>query len=509
MQKVSCPSCGAEVAFRSAASVMAVCEYCHSTLLKDAESVKDIGKMADVLEDYSPIQINTSGEYQSKHFTVVGRIQLRYDDGFWNEWYVLFDDGTGAWLSDASGQYVFTLPQRSGSNVPKFEALKPGVGLTLSGSRFVASDVRTAQCLAGQGELPFKVGRGWQAKVADFRSGNRFVTLDYSDGETPQLYIGQSVDLTGLRCQLLRSETDIAQTAGKYRGKTAVLNCPNCGSAINYQAGMAVNVVCPSCNAQVDCAGDKAVVLQKHEQLARVITTLALGDFGTIDGIKYHVIGFTKCNEIGSDGTSQWIEYLLFNDKRGFLWLVESQDRWDRVKVLDEWPEQRSATTVDLRGAAYNKLYQYGAEVVYAAGAFNWRVTVGDRTRIIDYARDTSKLTAESSDSEIVWSVATQVSDAQVRQWFAKKTMPGTGSLASQHAAAEPVDLSALKTATIIASVILAVINLPISFTHDDEDILVTMIGLGVLWIPFWFQNRANGGDSSDDSDDSDSGGDD
>ena len=89
--------------------------------------------MADVLEDYSPIQINTSGEYQSKHFTVVGRIQLRYDDGFWNEWYVLFDDGTGAWLSDASGQYVFTLPQRSGSNVPKFEALKPGVGLTLIG----------------------------------------------------------------------------------------------------------------------------------------------------------------------------------------------------------------------------------------------------------------------------------------------------------------------------------------------------------------------------------------
>jgi len=86
MQKVSCPSCGAEVSFRSAASVMAVCEYCHSTLLKDAESVKDIGKMSDVLEDYSPIQINTSGEYQGKHFTVVGRIQLRYDDGFWNEW---------------------------------------------------------------------------------------------------------------------------------------------------------------------------------------------------------------------------------------------------------------------------------------------------------------------------------------------------------------------------------------------------------------------------------------
>src|SRR5689334_20652880 len=116
MQKVSCPSCGAEVAFRSVASVMAVCEYCHSTLLKDAESVKDIGKMAQVLEDYSPIQINTTGEQHGRRFTVVGRIQLTYDSGFWNEWYVLFDDGNGAWLSDASGQYVFTSAQPAPAN---------------------------------------------------------------------------------------------------------------------------------------------------------------------------------------------------------------------------------------------------------------------------------------------------------------------------------------------------------------------------------------------------------
>lgn len=507
MQKVSCPSCGAEVSFRSAASVMAVCEYCHSTLLKDAESVKDIGKMSDVLEDYSPIQINTAGEHQGKHFTVVGRIQLRYDDGFWNEWYVLFDDGAGAWLSDASGQYVFTVPQRTSSAAPKYEALKPGVGLTLSGSRFIASDVRTARCVAGQGELPFKVGTGWEAKVADFRAGNRFLTLDYSDAETPQIYMGQSVDLPGMRCQLLRSDTDIAQTAGKFRGKTTSLSCPNCGSPIKYQAGMAFHVVCPSCNAQVDCSTDRAVVLEKHEQIARVITTLSLGDVGTIDGLKYEVIGFTKCNEVGEQAS--WVEYLLFNDKRGFLWLVESEDRWDRVKVLDEWPEQSNPTTVDLRGAKYNKLYQYGSEVAYAAGAFNWRVAVGDRTRIIDYAREGQKLTAESSDTEIVWSAANQVSEAQVKQWFGKTTMPA--SLARDvKPEVDAGDLAGLKRASIIATVILAVINLPIALATDDEDMLAMFIGMGVLWIPFWLRNKfANGGSSGDSDSDSDSGGDD
>lgn len=476
---------------------MAVCEYCHSTLLKDAESVKDIGKMSEVLEDYSPIQINTSGEYQNRRFTVIGRIQLRYEDGFWNEWYVLFDDGSNAWLSDAPGQYVVAIPQGSPSAVPRFEQLRPDTGLTMKGSRFVASDVRTARCVAGEGELPFKVGAGWEARVADFRSGSAFLTLDYSDAATPQLYMGQSVDLAALRCQLLRSDTEVARTAGKYRGKTTTLACPNCGSAIKYQTGMAFHVVCPSCNAQVDCSTDKALVLQKHEQIARVISTLSLGDAGTIDGLQYEVIGFIKCREIDSDSTSQWVEYLLYNDKRGFLWLVESEDRWDRVKVLDEWPEPRGALSMALRGATYNKLYQYGAEVVYAAGAFNWRVAVGDRTRIIDYAQGDSKLTAESSDTEIVWSTSNRVAEAEVRKWFSKQ--PSARSLRDapiDAGAADGESLGVLKRASIIASIILAVINLPISLAYDDDEMLVPVIGLLALWIPFWVRNRFEHGTS-------------
>ncbi|MGZ3254606.1 MAG: DUF4178 domain-containing protein, partial [Burkholderiaceae bacterium] len=108
MQTVSCPSCGAQVEFRSYASVLAVCEYCKTTILKDADSVKNLGKMSDVLEDYSPIQIGTTGVFGGRSFSVIGRIQLRYSAGMWNEWYVLFDDGKAAWWSDSCGQYTLT-----------------------------------------------------------------------------------------------------------------------------------------------------------------------------------------------------------------------------------------------------------------------------------------------------------------------------------------------------------------------------------------------------------------
>jgi hypothetical protein len=84
MQTVNCPGCGAEVRFRSSAAVMAVCEYCHSTLLREADQVRDIGKMSAV-EDYSPLQIGTSGIWpndgKGQGFTLVGRLQLRYDAG--------------------------------------------------------------------------------------------------------------------------------------------------------------------------------------------------------------------------------------------------------------------------------------------------------------------------------------------------------------------------------------------------------------------------------------------
>ena len=88
MFKLACPSCGAEVAFRSATSAIAVCEYCRSTLVREADAVRDVGKMSAVLEDYSPLRIGVSGVYSGRAFAVIGRIQLRYDAGFWNEWYL-------------------------------------------------------------------------------------------------------------------------------------------------------------------------------------------------------------------------------------------------------------------------------------------------------------------------------------------------------------------------------------------------------------------------------------
>lgn len=457
---------------------MAVCEYCRSTLVKEAGSVRDIGKMAECLEDYSPLRIGVSGNYDKRRFTLVGRIQLRYDAGFWNEWYVLFDDGSAGWLSDASGQYVFTLPAGRVENAPPFGQLRPGMRYTRDNVVWHASDVRSAACTGGSGELPFPVGAGWEAKVADFRSGERFLTLDYSDSAVPDLYLGQAVELDQLQCQLLRSDDEIAEGAGRYRGKTQALECPNCGGSLSYQVGQACHLLCPSCHAEVDASEDRAVVLAKHDEVETLNTTLALGDNGKISGTAWKVIGLMKCRETDSGETSEWVEYLLFNARLGFGWLVESSEGWERIAVLNRWPEVPSESAVRLGGKTYTQLYRYGSEVIYAAGAFNWRVSLGDRVMITDFRGPDGKLSAEHSANEITWSHAQPVPAQQVAEWFGKKS-----KVAAPARSDTATDYS-LKGPAWVFTLLMLLLNVPLSLFSGVAGLIIIVFALLFLWVP-------------------------
>lgn len=425
MQTVSCPSCGAPVQFKSHASVMAVCEYCRAAVLKDEASVKDIGKLSSVLEDYSPFQIGTAGSYGTGAFSVVGRIQLRYEQGMWNEWYILFDDASSGWLSDASGMYTVTTLKPAPPEAPAFDAISPGQVYTLNGKRFTVADRREAECIGGQGELPFRVGDGWRVRAADLRAGSTFLTLDYTDGPTPLAYHGEAVTLDQLKLQLLRDEDTIKASAGRYRGKLDVLDCPGCGGAITYVPGVTSTLVCPACATRLDAAGPEARVLAAGGRAEPRGRTLELGAGATIDGQKYTLIGaMVRADEEGEE----WTEYLLYSVKAGFLWLIESSDGWFRSTVQPEWPEWASlqADKATLQHTRYDKQYDYISTVVHAAGAFNWRVGAGDKARVYEFENGDASLSAELTAEELTWSRATPVSEGQVHSWFGKagKTPP-------------------------------------------------------------------------------------
>lgn len=477
MSQVACPGCGAPVQFKSAASVMAVCEYCKTTLLKDAGSVRDLGKMSDVLEDYSPLQIGTSGRVASGAFSLVGRIQYQYSDGYWNEWYALFEDGRAAWLSDASGQYALTAAAKLPTPLPPFAELAPGRTFAYADRTYTASDVRRARCTAGQGELPFAVGQGYEARVADFRAGERFLSLDYSAAEV-RLYVGVALALDDFKPQLLRDVSQISDSAGRFRGKVAALSCPSCGAPVSCVTGVTVHLICPSCHAAVDTSGDTATVLAAGAAVAAVPFTLELGAAATIDGASYTVLGTLRRAD---DEGSSWSEYLLYSAGRRFIWLIETDEGWRRAQVLDRWPQWDGGGSAHFDGRVFNHSTDYRARVTFAAGSFNWRVHVGDALRVSEFAAGSTSLAAEISAQELTWSLATPLALDQIRAWFGMHV----------HALQQPHPRY-VETANKLVIALLALNAIPLLFATDPSWVYVALAA-GAVYLPAYFLDRLDG----------------
>lgn len=480
MYRVACPACGAEVRFHATSSVLAVCSYCQSTLLRDADSVRDIGKMAALLDDYSPLQIAASGVWRGRQFTVVGRIQLQYDSGRWNEWHILFDDGESGWLSDAVGQYVLTQSQGPLQNPPRFEDLRAGKTWPYNKRDYTFCDIREARCIAGEGELPFAAGPGYDIKVADARSGGSFLTLDYSES-VKLLYLGEAVTLKQLNMQRLRDECMIQTATGKLKGSVQQLECPSCGAGLDYRAGTATHLNCPSCGSEVDIQGERASVLGQHEaqQASSLRFTLANGSQATIDGKVWTIIGLLGWEE-DKDRSSRWNEYLLYEPQQGFRWLTETSDGWWLGTLMDIWVDQVTPEYALWGNKSFTASYPaYSAHISYAAGAFPWRARIGDSVTLHEYESSDGNtlLASEQSRHELTWSQSRRISNEELARWFGI-SMPDTPQHTPQLHAGR---FSIARVATII----LWALNLPPLIMGDTGIVLMILVLASiVLWNP-------------------------
>ncbi|WP_434776902.1 DUF4178 domain-containing protein [Neisseria sp. Ec49-e6-T10] len=510
---LDCPCCGAKVPVYSATSVLVVCEYCHSSLIRSEDRAIDSGRKSALFEDFSPIQLYTSGTFKGQPFQIIGRLQIEYDQGSWNEWYVLFANGSRGWLGDSGGQFMFTFlaePLPDTQLLP-FSEVKAGITtVTYRNLKFRASDVREARSIKAnaQGELPFLLTEDEKVLAADFRYQSDFLTLDYSENEEkPLVYIGQAVDLSNLHCQNLRSNDTILESAGKLKGSRAALECPNCGSSLSWFPGVAQNVICPSCHSDLDLTEGQAKVAKVYNMRAAQAdsASIKLGERAKIGGRTWVVIGLMCVHELEEhvarsavDGIfnsnqnirvlpDRWYEYLLYHPQVGFQWLIESTEGWEISHQLDHWP----ALNIQGQPIQFKKTLKptvcYGAKVMYAAGAFSWHVQPDDVTFITDYVYGNEKLTCERTAHEMTWSRSQKVSGQELAQWFGRPELKSLNQFSGIN-----FDFGGFtKTHAIILSVIFILINLPVMsklsevFDHFEILLFVNMVVWVMLWTPF------------------------
>jgi hypothetical protein len=391
-----------------------VCEYCTTTLLRHGEVLENIGKMAALQDDPTLLQVGTEGVYKGVHFAVIGRIQLRYEDGLWNEWYLLFDDQRFGWLGEAAGEFYVTFEKQLPLSPPPFNALKVEERLELDGKYYEVTDLESATCIAGEGELPFQVGPGYEAPVVDLRLGEEFATIDYSD-EPPRVYFGERVDGKSLKLERLRDDREIEYGEAKDLGLGA-FNCPSCAAPLNLTSDKTQSYGCPSCGSLLDTSSKNVQLVTKAKEAMNYPLRIPLGSKGRLDDLEWEVIGHMR----RASDSFGWSEYLLFSRNHGYRWLAESSGHWSYLWNARQ-PAKVMGNSAYFQKDEFEHFEHYNAKVVHVLGEFYWKVRFGDIAETDDYIRPPQILSREKTKKEVTWTIGRYMVPAEVQSAFKLK----------------------------------------------------------------------------------------
>lgn len=420
--RAPCPGCGAPVEFKSAQSTHAVCGYCQSTVVRSGEVLSRIGKMAELFDDHSPLQLMASGRIeldgQAQSFTLIGRLQFKSDAGRWTEWVAFLQDGTMASLGEDNGSYVFTRPVQVEQAVPPAGGFRLGNNVTINGKAYSVAFSGEAALISAQGELPKLPELGQPFDMVELRSSDgEVLSIDYGR-QPPQLERGRAVLLEDLKLQGLKDES-----AKDEKGRQ--FNCPNCGAPVTVQLASTKSCTCPSCSSLINLDSGVGGELRAAEQDEPVQPLIPLGSKGQLQGVHWQVVGFQHRMgvEPGDDEYFGWEEYLLYNRKRGFAFLVDAEDGWSMVRPTTGAPQfERGSSSATYLGNKYRLKYSYAAETSYVLGEFYWQVERGQKTTNLDFVSGKgSLLSMEQGPSEITWSSGDAVAASTVASAFGLK----------------------------------------------------------------------------------------
>lgn len=429
--KLQCPSCGAAVEVKNKGSLFVVCPYCSTTSNRKDQDLEAYGKVAELQDDGSPFQLGTTGRYQDRPFEFIGRIQLKLDTGFWNEWHVQYANGESAWLSEAQGNLMFT-KEEAVSDIPALESLEPGKEVQVGGKGWEVKEVQSATCVSGEGELPFAFDGGYETNVADLvdAEGN-FATLDYAD-DPPKFYTGATVAFDDLHLNNLRDK----EAEQYYSAESDAQNftCTGCGANLPLRApGFSKSVACEYCGSVIDVSNPKHEVISKLKKLSESgpRPVVELGHEATFDASglaekkakarKYEFIGF-MVRSVNYDGTEYpWQEYLFVSkDKeRKYLWLVESNGHWSLIETVNKkitMPTMRFGRRANAKynGREFRHFSHYQGRVRYVIGEFYWQIHKDDVSTLDDFTSPKYVLGRDKTKKEVNWSIGKYMTDQEV-----------------------------------------------------------------------------------------------
>jgi uncharacterized Zn finger protein (UPF0148 family) len=420
--QVSCPACGGPISFKIGSSLVTVCPYCRSVVARGDRQLEDLGKVADLVETGSVLQVGLKGRYRGVPFELTGRAQLGHPaGGTWDEWYAAFADGRWGWLAEAQGRYYLTFRQQAAdpNGVPPFEKLHIGQAVGPLSGRLVLTVAEKAQAntQSAEGEIPYRLEPGQTYNYVDLSGpAGEFGTLDYSE-EPPLVFLGWELALDDL---------GIPETAQPGPEKTRRVEgiqvaCPQCGGPLELRApDRTERVGCPNCGALLDARQGQLHFLEALK--AKVKPALPLGAVGRFEKYELTIIGFLIRSVVIEEVKYRWEEYLLYHPRLGFRWLVHSDRHWNYVHAVPPGSVKVLGKVANYRDKQFKLFQKATARVEHVLGECYWKVTVGEEVAADDFVHPPEMLSREvmwqDGQEEINWSLGQYVPVADIEKAF-------------------------------------------------------------------------------------------
>jgi hypothetical protein len=468
-----CPSCGAEVEADTRFAHLVVCDYCESAIVVDEKAARISGKMAALAQTPSPFFVGGTGRVLDRDFRILGRVRYGYEMGYWDEWYLAFEDGSTVWISEDGDDYMLESMDEDADVPVEYASVAPGDHVQLGETDFHVDEKNVAECEGGEGQLPFAILSGEKVPFIDLSAGEQFATVEFDlDEGTSRLYRGRRLDLEEVEMDMTAEEAGVAGAAGmaaeteggegkrervvrsedrkmeikcyycgapletpeagaasmecNYCGADLDLSlrkiaCDSCGSPVALHGGDdARSVVCAACGSQLDMTSGEPSVLGSITDEDRPVLPFKLGQNFNFRDTTYKLIGHLRYKE----DWYIWDEFLLHNKETGYRWLTRENGHYSFGAEIEETPDDFNLNSwsfpAGFRFRDRNwRFYESGtAHVTFVDGELPWVAKIGDEVNYADSICPPYQLSAEWTETEAEWFEMEYVDQAEVADAF-------------------------------------------------------------------------------------------
>ena len=199
-RSIQCPSCGSPVPLRHRNVLLVTCAACDTVSAIEKDGVDPLGKTATLTDFMSALTVGTIASIQGRRFQALGRVRFEYEDGYWDEWYLAFDDGTDGWLEEDEGELALVSQVPVTSTPPHPRTVRAGERVTWGQDSIYVLETGTATLVGMEGQLPRGHFIGMTMDYLDGTMDGRVVMLEFMPDEV-ECFVGTKIDFDDLEVE--------------------------------------------------------------------------------------------------------------------------------------------------------------------------------------------------------------------------------------------------------------------------------------------------------------------